>query len=61
MSPSTSLDIPFEVQKLWCAVLGLNQSRLAKQSRTLSPNLLSPNLCGALDTVHGLPSRGCGD
>jgi hypothetical protein len=24
-------------------------------------NLLFPNLCGALDMVHGLPSGGCGD
>ena len=31
-----------------CAVLGLNQSRLAKR---LCPNLLSPNLCGRLDAV----------
>jgi hypothetical protein len=30
-------------------------------ARTLSPNLLSPNLCGAPDTVRGLPSGGCGD
>jgi hypothetical protein len=26
----------------------------------LSPNLLSPNLCSALETVHGLHSGGCG-
>ena len=30
-------------------------------ARTLSTNLLSPNLCGDMDTVRGLPSGGCGD
>jgi hypothetical protein len=37
------------------------RSRLAKRRGRFSPNLLSPNLCGDVDMVHGLPSCGSGD
>ena len=40
---------------------GIESVTACETARTLSPNLLAPNLCGALDTVHGLPSGGCGD
>jgi hypothetical protein len=41
----------------WCAVLGLNQSRLAQTARTAPPNLLSPNLCGLVDPGRAVSSR----
>jgi len=40
---------------------GIESVTACQTARTLAPNLLSPNLCGAQDTVHGLPSGGCGD
>jgi hypothetical protein len=40
---------------------GIESVTACQTARTLSPNLLCPNLCGALDTVHGLLSGGCGD
>jgi hypothetical protein len=44
-----------ELHKRWCAVLGLNQSRLAKR---LSLNLLSPHLAGPEDA--GRATSCCG-
>jgi hypothetical protein len=40
---------------------GIESVAACQTARTLFINLLSPNLCGDLDTVRGLPSGGCGD
>src|SRR5271156_5172311 len=40
---------------------GIESVTACQTARTLSPNLLSPNLCGGLDAVHGRTSGGCGD
>jgi hypothetical protein len=40
---------------------GIESVTACQTVRKLSPNLLSPNLCGAVDAVHGLLSGGCGD
>jgi hypothetical protein len=55
------LNIVIDLHKTIVRGTGIESVTACQTARTLSPNLQSPNLCGALDTVHGLPSGGCGD
>ena len=40
---------------------GIESVTACQTARMLAFNLLSPNVCGALDTVRGRPSGGCSD